>query len=49
MQMGHVHLRSLLMTLAVSLMTVAPFIPHPYDRLVTGVAQLLRFAAELVQ
>jgi hypothetical protein len=47
--MGHTHLRSLLTTLAISLMTVAPFTPHPYDRLLTGVAQLLGFAAELVQ
>ena len=41
-------LHGLLTALAYILATVAPITPHPYDRLITGVAQLLLFMAVLL-
>jgi hypothetical protein len=45
--MQMVQLRSLLMMLAVSLLTVAPLLPPPYDKLITSVAKLLLLLAGL--
>jgi hypothetical protein len=43
------HWHSLLTTLAVILTTVAPLLPHPYDRLIASVEQLCLFLAELLR
>jgi uncharacterized membrane protein len=40
---------SLLAALAVILTTVAPIVPHPFDRLMAGLAQLCLFLAELLK
>jgi hypothetical protein len=40
---------SLLTTLAFILTTVAPIIPHPFDRLIACVVQLCLFVAELLK
>jgi hypothetical protein len=39
----------LLITLALMLSSVAPYVPHPYDKLVASVVQLCQFLAELLK
>jgi hypothetical protein len=40
---------SLLTALAFMLMTVAPVVPHPYDKLIASAVQLCLFLAELLK
>jgi hypothetical protein len=41
--------QSLLTALAIALTTCAPYVPHPYDRLIAALAQLCFFVAELLK